>query len=260
VRTGDLWDEDTARFYDGLADTYHALYPDWRSQVAEQAAALDRLIGASHRPATCVADVACGIGTQLVGLARLGYRTMGSDLSAKAVERARHECRSAEVRSALAVADMRRLPWPDASADAVVCADNAVPHLLRDEEVVDALREMARVLRPGGTVIVTTRDYDRVLPQRPGSTPLQLFDSGGERIVSYQLWHWRDHSDVYDLEHFQVRKTGPDEWTTQVRTAAYRAYTRHALAALATRAGLSEPEWHAPADTGFFQPLMTAHT
>lgn len=59
----------TAQFYDGLADTYHALYPDWRSESRAQGEALDRLLSRWHHGPADVADVACGIGTQLLGLA-----------------------------------------------------------------------------------------------------------------------------------------------------------------------------------------------
>lgn len=248
-----------AEFYDSLADTYHALYPDWDRAVAEQAAGLHRVLGAAHRPDLDVIDVACGIGTQLIGLASLGYRLCGSDVSVGAVARARRECAKRAVRAPLALADMRRLPWVSRSADVVVCADNALPHLLTDDDAADALGEMARVLRPGGIAVISTRDYDDVLARRPEATLPQVFESDGRRTVSFQLWRWRDDSDIYDLEHVQTHRTGTGEWHTQVRTTAYRAYRRDALSELAKRAGFGDATWHMPSETGFFQPLMTAH-
>ena len=80
----------TAQFYDGLADNYHPLYPDWVGQGRAQAEALHRL-----RSPRCRSDVACGIGTQLIGLAGLGHRMLGSDISLRAVQRARRECAAA---------------------------------------------------------------------------------------------------------------------------------------------------------------------
>src|ERR1700689_5265286 len=64
----------TAEFYDGLADSYHALYPDWAGEGRAQAEALHRLLGRWHRGPADIADIACGIGTQLIGLAGLGHR------------------------------------------------------------------------------------------------------------------------------------------------------------------------------------------
>lgn len=113
------------QFYDGLADTYHALYPDWRSAARSQGKALHRLLARWHAGPVDIADVACGIGTQLIGLARLGHRVFGADISARAVQRAVRECEAAGVPATLLVADMRELPLNDSCADAVVCADNA---------------------------------------------------------------------------------------------------------------------------------------
>src|SRR5215471_9239016 len=77
-------------FYDRLAPFYHLVYPDWEASVQRQAAALDGILrdrwGSECR---AILDVACGIGTQALGLARLGYAVTGSDLSSAAVARAR---------------------------------------------------------------------------------------------------------------------------------------------------------------------------
>ncbi len=250
----------TAGFYDGLADTYHALYPDWHGAGQAQARALHGLLSRWHDGPVDVVDVACGIGTQLIGLAGLGHRVVGSDISVRAVQRARRECAAAGVRAGLLVADMRSLPLDDRCANAVVCADNALPHLLTDSDVLAALAEMNRVLRPGGTVIVSTRDYERVLADRPASTLPQVFTSGGARVISFQLWAWRGKSDIYDLEHFQVHEAADGTRTVERRTASYRAYTRAALTELASAAGLRDVRWHMPGESGFFQPVMTARS
>src|SRR6202034_833990 len=106
---------------------------DWRNASMAQAEALHRLLRRWHREPADIADVACGIGTQLIGLASLGHRVTGSDISARAVRRARRECATAGVSAGLLVADMQDLPLRDSCADAVICADNALPHLLADD-------------------------------------------------------------------------------------------------------------------------------
>jgi glycine/sarcosine N-methyltransferase len=113
-------------------------------------------------------------------------------------------------------------------------------------------------LRPGGTAIITTRDYDRILADPHASTLPQVFRSGGKRVISFQLWHWHHKAGTYDLEHFQVHESPDGTRTTQRRTATYRAYTRATLTALATAAGLDSVTWHMPPESGFFQPVMSA--
>ncbi|MFF7989019.1 class I SAM-dependent methyltransferase [Kitasatospora xanthocidica] len=179
-----------ARFYDDFAAGYHLLYADWEASVARQGAALDalirdrlgdRLVGRlGDRPgdgAAEVLDCACGIGTQAIGLAGLGHRVTGTDLSPVAAGRAAVEAAQRGLDLATAAADMRQLPFPDGRFDVVVCADNAVPHLLTPEDVLAALGEMRRVLRPGGMLLhrVPTHRTTPLPPRfRGGPARLQL--------------------------------------------------------------------------------------
>ena len=60
---------DTQTFYDDLADAYHLLYEDWSASIDRQTDALAAIIREHNASAGVVADVACGIGTQALGLA-----------------------------------------------------------------------------------------------------------------------------------------------------------------------------------------------
>ncbi|MFE6668702.1 class I SAM-dependent methyltransferase [Streptomyces sp. NPDC057697] len=247
------------RFYDELADDYHLIYPDWDASIRRQGAALDALIG---RDGASVLDCSCGIGTQAIGLAQRGHHVTGTDISPRAAARAAREAarRSLDLRTA--AADMRRLPFPDGRFDTVVCADNSLPHLLTDQDVRTALAEMRRVLRPSGLLLVSTRPYDDLLRDRPASTPPQIHriaegtDDGG-RTVTFQLWHWHDDGEHYDLEHFQLVPAG-GEWGVQVRRTTYWALGQDRLAGLAAEAGFVDLVWRTPAETGFFQPVLMA--
>ncbi|RLC12898.1 MAG: hypothetical protein DRI24_16775 [Deltaproteobacteria bacterium] len=53
-----------------------------------------------------ILDVSCGFGTQSLGLAKLGYQVTVSDISAKAIDRAREE---AEMRQTLIVGRHRKI-------------------------------------------------------------------------------------------------------------------------------------------------------
>jgi SAM-dependent methyltransferase len=153
---------------------------------------------------------------------------------------------------------MRRLPFGDACFDVVVCADNALPHLLTQKDVHAALTEMRRILRPDGLLILSTRSYDEILRDRPASTPPQIGPSSlPGRTITFQLWHWHDDGERYDLEHFQLVPEG-ESWEVRVRRTTYWALTQHQVTDFVTEAGLAAPTWHSPEDTGFFQPVLTA--
>ncbi|MEV0183307.1 class I SAM-dependent methyltransferase [Streptomyces sp. NPDC050625] len=245
-------------FYDRLAPDYHLIFPDWDASMARQATALDGLVRARLGPGPHrILDCACGIGTQAIGLALRGHHVTGTDLSPVAVSRAAAEATARGAALPAAAADMRALPFGSAAFDVVVCADNSLPHLLTDEDLDAALAGMRRVLRDGGLVVITVRDYDELRRDRPVSTPPQVSGRGDGRVVTFQLWHWYDDGERYDLEHFQLLPTGTG-WEVRVRRTAYRALTRGRLTEALTTAGFTDVTWLEPSATGFYQPVVTA--
>jgi SAM-dependent methyltransferase len=93
-----------------------------------------------------VLDLGCafGFGTRLPARR---FKTYGHDLSAPYIERARHSL--PDVTFTVGPADS--VPYPDAFFDAVLLLD-VLEHVPDDVAVV---REIARVLRPGGTLVVS---------------------------------------------------------------------------------------------------------
>ena len=72
----------TQSFYDEMATQYEKLFLDWQSTTREQAVILDRIFKEhGFDTKALVLDCACGIGTQPIGLASLGYQVSASDIS-----------------------------------------------------------------------------------------------------------------------------------------------------------------------------------
>ncbi|MFG2877906.1 class I SAM-dependent methyltransferase [Streptomyces sp. NPDC048337] len=165
------------------------MYADWDAGVARQGRALDTLLTAALGPGPhTVLDSACGIGTQALGLAVLGHRVTGADLSPVSAVRGAREAAGRGLALPVAAADMRALPFADASFDAVVCADNALPHLLTATDVRAALAETLRVLRPGGLVLLSTRPYTELRRARQQSRTAAFARQEGFRDT---VWHGR---------------------------------------------------------------------
>ena len=99
-------------------------------------------------------DAACGTGRFAEFLARRGHQVIGVDSSPDMLARARRRVPDGEFR----VAELDRLPLPDDSADVIVCA-LALVHVPRLEPV---LAEFARVLRPGGDLVISDVHHERV--------------------------------------------------------------------------------------------------
>jgi SAM-dependent methyltransferase len=92
-------------------------------------------------------DVACGTGRHTQHLGRLGHRVLGVDSSPDMLARARTRVPGA----GLVSGDLHRLPVPDEAADLVVCA-LALVHV---PALAPVLAEFARVLRPGGHLVLS---------------------------------------------------------------------------------------------------------
>jgi SAM-dependent methyltransferase len=248
----------TRKFYDELADDYHLIFADWDASIARQAAALDSLIVTQlGQGSHMILDCACGIGTQAIGLTGTGHRVIGTDLSPLALVRATTEATARDADFPKAAADLRALPFPDGAFEVVVCADNAIPHLLTPRDMHTGLTSMGRVLRPGGLLILTTRPYDELRAERPSYSPPWRSPTEHGRAISFQLWDWHDDGARYDLEHFTLVPDG-QSWRVGVRRATYWAITHAELADLVAGAGFADVTWHTPETSGFFQPLLTA--
>jgi len=108
--------------------------------------------------AGCLLEVGCGPGVSLVPLFRCcrPSRLVGFELDPDLCRQARARLRAAGIpatRGDVVCGDVRRLPFPDGSFDLVLDFGTAY-HVARRG---DALREMARVLRPGGRLVHETR-------------------------------------------------------------------------------------------------------
>ena len=79
-------------FYDELAESYHLIFEDWDRSIARQGAALAGVLHERWDIASGnILDAAVGIGTQALGLAARNFHVMGSDVSLRALARARRE-------------------------------------------------------------------------------------------------------------------------------------------------------------------------
>ena len=133
--------ERAQRYYDDFSEDYererhrgyHALIDDLEVGVARPYVAGRRML-----------EVGCGTGLILSRLSPIASSAVGVDLSPGMLRHARE--RGLDVREGSATA----LPFDDASFDSV-CSFKVLAHV---EPIETAFAEVARVVRPGGTVVV----------------------------------------------------------------------------------------------------------
>jgi SAM-dependent methyltransferase len=134
--------------WDLAADRYESL---WRSQLAP--AQTELMASAQLRPGQRVLDVACGTGLVSLQAARCvapDGDVLGVDLSGQMIDAAQaRSCHQCLDNLRFERMDAEQLKLPDHSFDVVLCALG----LMYVPDPEQALREMRRVLRPGGRMI-----------------------------------------------------------------------------------------------------------
>lgn len=129
--------------YDQSAYQYATRNADMREGLAETAVRFVRALG--QEPS--VLDLGCGAGRDMAWLEQQGARVVGADLSAGMLTEAR-----GIVHGPLVQADMRLLPFADASFNGVWCMASML-HLPKADAPL-ALAEIRRVLLHGGVLLL----------------------------------------------------------------------------------------------------------
>jgi demethylmenaquinone methyltransferase/2-methoxy-6-polyprenyl-1,4-benzoquinol methylase len=196
-----------AGFYDVMNSVMTAgLHHRWRARAADLAA-----VG----PGDSALDVACGTGDLAIELARRvgpGGAVIGSDFSEEMLQRARAKAPAI----AWEWGNALELPYATGRFDAATVGFGA-----RNFSDLDrGLAEMARVVKPGGRVVV----LEITTPRRP---PLSTF---------YSVWFDR-------IVPLIGRLTGEDEAYTYLPSSVKRFPAPEGLAAAMERAGLRGIRW-----------------
>ena len=243
-------------FYNNLAAQYDKLFLDWEAATHEQAVILNKLFSDGGFDKTArILDCACGIGTQAIGLAALGYTVTASDVSDGALAEAIKRAGENGIKIRFKHADFCALS--DAFSekfDIVIAMDNALPHMLTREALESAVRSITGQIDPGGIFVASIRDYDTLLSDKPPYSPPYIHKTEKGQRVSFQTWDWREEH--YRLTQYLI----DDEGELQISKFAceYRAVRREELTKLLLSNGCRKVLWVFPEETGFYQPIVIA--
>jgi SAM-dependent methyltransferase len=242
-----------ADFYDTFAPYYHLIFADWDDSITRQGAALSAIVAREWPGHRSVLDVSCGIGTQSIALARNGFWVKASDTAAAAVERARSEAALRGLVIEFSVCDMRNaFACHGGGFDLVLSADNSVPHLLDDAEILRAFEAMYACLKPGGGCLVSVRDYDAEPRGRGIVKPYGAREENGKRFVAVQVWDFT--GDLYDLTLYLIEEDlAAGTTTTHTMRSRYYAIGTGRLLELMREAGFEHVR---RLDGVFVQPVL----
>jgi SAM-dependent methyltransferase len=148
-----------------LSKTVRQYYGDPRVVAAYSAMAADglipfeaALIRRAFRPGQHVLDVGCGGGREAVEMVGLGLQVVGIDLIPEMVRTASRYAASQQVRIPVLAADATVLPFQAETFDGVAMLGQVITFLPARDLRIAALRSAWRVLRPGGSLVMTTHN------------------------------------------------------------------------------------------------------
>jgi len=151
LRQGSTSSTDVEKSYDGWAPTYNKTLAEWGYRAPEEAA---KMLRSSIAKNSVILDAGCGTGLTGIALRGAGFRGPidGLDISNESLETAK----KSGVYRILRQVDFQHvlLEFADGSYDALTC----IGVLTYVPETEGILREFARVVRKGGTLIFTQRD------------------------------------------------------------------------------------------------------
>ncbi len=248
-------------FYDSLSPEYrHNMGWDWAAVMREEGATLDRFLENQMDlpgPYTLL-DCSCGIGTQAIGLALQGHQVHATDLSTVSIDCARKEAEGRGLELSFGVADYRKLDETvSGKFDVVLTCDNSIAHCLNEEDLDAALTSMKARLNPGGLLLISLRDYDALVIDKPRFNNEHVQDRPDGRRIVFQLWDWAENGRQYHNTQFLIKETDGAYELKPFKTEL-RALLRDEMMAAVERAGYDDARWHVPEESGYYQPIVTA--
>ncbi len=208
--------------YGALSEVYEWLIGDDKLTPAKAATVYYSDVVGSLPPNARVLDCACGTGQLAVGLAGLGLDVVAADASDGMVRRTEQAASEQGVSLRALRASWAELPdsLEDSTFDLVFCVGNSLGHAEGAAGRLSALEAMSRLLRPGGRLVLTSRNWERV---RSAGSRVDVRDrlirrNDRNAVVSY-YWQIQQR---WEQEHFLEIVVAQIEPDGEVRACSER--------------------------------------
>jgi SAM-dependent methyltransferase len=189
-----------------------------------------------------VLDAACGTGVDAAVLARRGFAVWAADGSDGMAEAA--AARFQRERLAIPVVCSTWADLPAATSerfDVVVCIGNSLVHAAGQDAMVKALTGLRRMARPGGHVVIDSRNWEKLHAERQ---IVQVADSvvtrGERRCVVLYAWEIPGSLHEEHIAHMVFVFENGDQVDTHEHRIAFRPFTVSELRECLELAGLRE--------------------
>jgi len=232
--------------YDDFSADYDR-FVNWDARLEQELPFLKdqlEILSKSSDHTVRVLDAACGTGMHAIALAKEGYRAGGADISPQMIKQAEANAQSAGVHPYFysagfgglqpAFKDSRLLPF-----DAVLCLGNSLPHLLTPTAVLDALKDMASCLTPGGLLVIQNRNFDAVMAEKQRWLGTQSHRDGDREWLFLRFYDF-DQDGLITFNIVRLTREGSEEWQAHISVTRLQPISQEMLVSLAGQAGFGE--------------------
>jgi SAM-dependent methyltransferase len=204
-------------------------------------AATARLLQRTSR-GSAVLDASCGTGINAAALARRGFDVWATDGSEAMIEEA-----AARFRRAQLAIPVRRCLWADLPVtlaerfDVVLCVGNSLVHAAGQDAMVEALTGLRRMTRPGGHVVIDSRNWEKLHAERQVvRVANRVRARDGRRCLTFYAWEIPGRLHDEHVAHIVFAFEDGDRVETREYPISFRPFTIGELRERLELAGLRE--------------------
>ena len=201
-----------SKVYDVLAPAYGRVVLGLYELATSRAA--QRLPGGG--PAT-ILEVGVGPGhiPAAVGRRNKSALAVGVDVSRGMLNQSKRRLKKRNVQAKLVLGDAVQLPFRDGSFEGVVTS--FLLDLFRPEQIPDALREMCRVLAPGGRIVVATLQFSNPVLRQMGLLANRFLPGVAKRIQPLDFREFLEGTGLRVLQDEQIQAAAGTRLLTLVK-------------------------------------------
>jgi glycine/sarcosine N-methyltransferase len=217
---------DNVPLYDAFSSQYD-YFVNWTQRLRYEMPFIKRQLQAVG--ARRVLDAACGTGKHVLALTEAGYDVTGADLSTGMIAQARRQAAATGNRVRFEVAGFGQLHDRLGDGfDALLCLGNSLPHVLTAETLHATLADFAAVLRPGGLLLIQSRNFDAVMNARARWIGPQGHTEGDHERLFVRFYDFNpDGTLTFNV--VSLQRTGSGPWSQQAEATTLRPWLHREL-------------------------------
>lgn len=219
--------------YKHLAPIYD-YFVDWKSRLAYELPFLIKEISSlGENPHELKAlDAACGTGRHAIALANEGFQMSGADLYPEMVSHARANAFAADQNLNLKTVGFGNMAkaFNGDQFDALLCLGNSLPHVQSQKELAETLADFAALVKPGGSMILQSRNFDRVVKYKLRWMDPQAVDDKNKHYIFYRFYDFLPNG-LIQFNLLTLSREGTRDWQTEMDSSLlYPSSSEHLLA------------------------------